>query len=89
MDSQNAVIGVIVVEVDLAKFERAWAGISDAVLVTDSEGQIILATEPRWRGLSIEEALERQSPDTAIERAIQATADWTALLTDAYVRGRQ
>ncbi|QFS83360.1 C4-dicarboxylate transport sensor protein DctB [Roseivivax sp. THAF40] len=87
VDSQNAVIGVIVVEVDLAKFERAWAGISDAVLVTDSEGQIILATEPRWRGLSIEEALERQSPDTAIERAIQATADWTALPADAYVRG--
>ncbi len=87
VESQGAVIGVIVVEVDLAKFERAWAGISDAVLVTDSEGQIILATEPRWRGLTVAEALRRQSPDTAIERAIQATADWTALPADAYVMG--
>ncbi|WP_372835986.1 cache domain-containing protein, partial [Puniceibacterium confluentis] len=42
LDSQGSAIGVIVVEVDLAKFERAWAGISDAVLVTNSEGNIIL-----------------------------------------------
>ena len=87
IESQNQMVGVIVVEVDLAKYERAWAGISDAVLVTDSEGRIILATEPRWRGLSEEEALQREPVDSAIERAIQATADWTALPADAYVRG--
>ncbi|ETX26666.1 cytochrome C biogenesis protein CcmE [Roseivivax isoporae LMG 25204] len=87
VESQGDTAGVIVVEVDLAKFERAWAGISDAVLVTDSEGTIILATEPRWRGLSVAEALQRQPPDSAIERAIQATADWTAASADAYVQG--
>ncbi len=87
LDSQGSAIGVIVVEVDLAKFERAWAGISDAVLVTNSEGNIILATEPRWRGLTPSEALRREPPDSAIERAIQATADWTALPADAYVQG--
>jgi two-component system C4-dicarboxylate transport sensor histidine kinase DctB len=87
VDSQNQVVGVILVEVDLGKYERAWAGISDAVLVTDSEGQIILATEPRWRGLSESEALQREPVDSAIERAIQATADWTALPADAYVQG--
>ena len=87
IDSQNQVAGVIVVEVDLGKYERAWAGISDAVLVTDSEGQIILATEPRWRGLSEEEALRREPVDSAIQRAIQATADWTALPADAYLQG--
>src|SRR6056297_3058412 len=53
-------LGVIVVEVDLRKYERAWAGISDAVMVTDSEGRIILATEPRWRGLTEGEALARE-----------------------------
>jgi len=87
IDSQNQIAGVIVVEVDLGKYERAWAGISDAVLVTDSEGQIILATEPRWRGLSEEEALRREPVDSAIQRAIQATADWTALPADAYLQG--
>src|SRR6056297_3050645 len=87
IESQNQVAGVIVVGVDLAKYERAWAGISDAVLVTDSEGRIILATEPRWRGLSEAEALRREPVDSAIQRAIQATAGWTALPADAYVRG--
>ncbi|HKL04781.1 MAG TPA: ATP-binding protein, partial [Roseovarius sp.] len=33
------------------------------------------------------EALQREPVDSAIERAIQATADWTALPADAYVQG--
>lgn len=80
-------IGVIVVEVDLRKFEQSWAGISDAVFVTDSEGIIILSTEPRWRGLLETEALSVQSAPSAIERAIRATTDWTALPPDAYLQG--
>ena len=87
IESQNQTVGVIVVEVDLAKFERAWAGISDAVIVTNSEGVIVLATETRWRGLTVEQALQRQTPESAIERAIFATADWAALDPDAYLRG--
>lgn len=83
----SELIGVIVVEVDLAKFERSWATISDAVLVSDSEGNIVLATEPRWRGLTEAQALAAQSPPSAIERAIQATADWTALPSEAFFRG--
>ncbi len=80
-------LGVIAAEVDLQRFERAWAGISDAVIVTDSTGNIIMATEPRWRGLTEEEALSNQTPQSAIERAIKATADWTALPPDAYLQG--
>ncbi|WOI55098.1 ATP-binding protein [Palleronia sp. LCG004] len=83
----GALTGVIVVGVDLRQFESSWAGFSDAVLVTNSEGQIILATESRWRGLSEDEALARRSATGAIERAIQATNDWTALPADAYVAG--
>jgi two-component system C4-dicarboxylate transport sensor histidine kinase DctB len=80
-------VGVIAVEVDLRKFERAWAGISDAVIVTSSTGEILLATEPRWRGKTEQEALANETPQSAIERAIQATADWTALPPDAYLQG--
>ncbi len=87
IETASGVLGVIVVEVDLRKYERAWAGISDAVMVTDTEGQIILATEPRWRGLTEADALRREPVNSAIQRAIQATSDWTALPPDAYVRG--
>ncbi len=87
LDSQGQGIGVIVVEVDLQKFERAWAGISDAVYVTDTHGKIILASEPRWRGLTEPEAMARQPAKGAIERAIQATADWAQVSADAYLQG--
>ena len=87
IQERGTTLGVIGVEVDLRKFERAWAGIADAVIVRDSGGQIILATEPRWRGLSEEDALATNTPQSAIERAIKATADWTALPPDAYMQG--
>lgn len=87
IEEGGEVLGVIAVEVDLSKYERAWSGISDAIMVTDSEGRIILATEPRWRGLTEAEALTREPASSAIERAIQATSDWTALPADAYLSG--
>lgn len=87
IDAQGELLGVILVEVDLQKFEQDWSGISDAVLVADSSGKIILATESRWRGLTEKIALARAPAESAIQRAIQATADWTADPADAYVGG--
>ncbi|MBO9445154.1 ATP-binding protein [Ruegeria sp. R14_0] len=87
IEANSEILGVIVVEVDLQKFERAWAGISDAVMVTDSTGAIILTTEPQWRGLEENAAMLRQPPQGAIQRAIRATTDWTALPPDAYLQG--
>ncbi|MGD9918310.1 MAG: ATP-binding protein [Paenirhodobacter sp.] len=86
--SDGKAIGVIVVEAELSKFERSWAGISDAVAVVDSEGRIILTTEPKWRGLTMEQALDARSAPTAIERALQATADWANEPPDAYLKGQ-
>ena len=80
-------LGVIVVGVDLRQFEERWAGISDAVMVTSSEGEVLLATEPRWRGLSEAEALSALSAPTAIDRAIMAAADFVSLPVEAYFRG--
>ncbi|EAR50652.1 C4-dicarboxylate transport sensor protein DctB, putative [Oceanicola granulosus HTCC2516] len=87
IEDGGSAIGVIVVTVDLSRLERSWAGIADAVFVADSEGEIILSTEPRWRGLQESEALELQSAPSAIERAIRVTQDWTSLPIDAYLRG--
>jgi two-component system, NtrC family, C4-dicarboxylate transport sensor histidine kinase DctB len=80
-------MGVIIVSVDLMKYERAWAGLQDAIMVTDSEGTVMLATEPRWRGLPMTEALSLRDPPSAIGRALQATAEWAQEPPDAYVRG--
>lgn len=88
IENDNELLGVISVEVDIPRLERSWAGVSDAVIVTDSEGIIIMATEPRWRGLLEEEALARQSAPSAIERALRLTQGWAALPADAYWRGQ-
>jgi len=79
--------GVIMVKVDAPRIEAGWVGVSDAVLVTDREGLIVMATEPLWRGLNEQEALARQSAPSAIERAIRFTQGWAALPVDAYLRG--
>ena len=86
--SGGKTLGVIVVGAELHRLERSWAGISDAVAVTDSAGVIILSTEPRWRGLTMPEALAVRSAPSAIERAFQVTADWTSAPVDAYVQGK-
>jgi two-component system, NtrC family, C4-dicarboxylate transport sensor histidine kinase DctB len=85
--AEGRLVGVIVVNVDLMKYERSWAGLQDAVLVTDSEGTVILATEPVWRGKPLSAALEARDPTSALGRALQATADWAQAPPDAYLSG--
>jgi len=87
MEYAGSPIGVIVVEVDLKQFQNSWAGISDAVFISNSEGEILLATEPQWRGLHEEEALQMRSPSAAIQRSIQTTTDWVSLTTSANLLG--
>ncbi len=87
VESGGRSVGVIVVEVDLARLERSWAGTQDAVMVVDSQGTIVLATEWRWRGLDEAAALDQSSPASSIERALRATQDWTTLPPDVYLAG--
>lgn len=87
VESERRIIGVIVVEVDLAKLESRWNGTSQAIIVTDSEGRIILSTDSSWRNRTIEDALAERPPPTAIQRAIQATGDWSNTAPDAYLKG--
>jgi two-component system C4-dicarboxylate transport sensor histidine kinase DctB len=84
--ADGKVLGVIVVSVDLMKYERSWAGLQDAVMVTDSEGTVILATEPAGAGSRWTMRWPRDPP-SAIQRALQATTDWAQNPPDAYVRG--
>jgi two-component system C4-dicarboxylate transport sensor histidine kinase DctB len=75
------------VEVDVGRMERGWAGVTDAVFVTDAQGKIIMSTEPLWRGLQERDALARQPASSAIERALRATQSWAMAPAEAYLRG--
>ncbi|WP_322893720.1 MULTISPECIES: sensor histidine kinase [unclassified Yoonia] len=80
-------LGTIMVEVDVGRMERGWAGVTDAVFVTDADGTIIMSTEPLWRGFSEQAALARQPASSAIERALRATQSWASSPAEAYLRG--
>lgn len=85
---EGRLAGVIVVAADLGKYERAWSGLQDVVLVTDSEGRVILATEPRWHGLSLEEVTSAEAGPTLLERALSATTGFAQIPPDAYLSGQ-
>jgi two-component system C4-dicarboxylate transport sensor histidine kinase DctB len=88
IESEKQGIGVIVVDVDLRQFESEWRGSSEAILITNSTGEIVIATDPRWRGKTVEEALAIRTPRTAIERAFEATNSyWEFNVPDAYYLG--
>ena len=87
LEEGGETLGIITVEVDLARLEQSWAGTQDAVMVTDGQGRVVLATERRWRGLTEEAAIERASAPTSIERALRVTQDWALLPPDAYLSG--
>jgi two-component system C4-dicarboxylate transport sensor histidine kinase DctB len=87
LEEGGDILGIITVEVDLARLEQSWAGTQDAVMVTDGQGKVVLATERRWRGLTEEAAIERASAPTSIERALRVTQDWALLPPDAYLSG--
>lgn len=76
IEVDNRLLGVILVEVDLARIVDRWRGTSEAVFLTNSQGEIILSTEPRWRSRTEAEALALQPAPTAIQRALEATGNW-------------
>ena len=84
-------LGVIVVAVDLMKYERAWAGLQDVVLVTNSESMVILATEPQWRGQLLEDAISTQDDPSRLDRALSQALNVTTVGTrnkpDTYLKG--
>jgi two-component system C4-dicarboxylate transport sensor histidine kinase DctB len=87
VQADGRVLGVIVVAVDLMKHERAWAGLQDAVLVTDSAGTVLLATEPVWRGHPSDDAIGKPDSPSAFGRALKGAADWAQNPPDAYLSG--
>ncbi len=84
--SEGKILGVIVVSVDLLKYERAWSGLNDAVVVTNSEGTVILTTVPSWRGRALNEAMAGTEPATAFGRAVETVTDWARPRPDAVLQ---
>jgi two-component system C4-dicarboxylate transport sensor histidine kinase DctB len=47
--AQGAVLGAVVVKLDMTDVEQKWLGRSDEIMVTDEDGVVFIATQPAWR----------------------------------------
>ncbi|MEE9455001.1 MAG: ATP-binding protein [Paracoccaceae bacterium] len=55
IESGKSTIGVIVVEVDLQRLEQIWRNSSAKVALSNSAGQILMASDILWRRLTLKE----------------------------------
>ncbi|QXT38558.1 sensor histidine kinase [Gymnodinialimonas ceratoperidinii] len=76
IENGDGLLGVILVEIDLARLVDRWRGASEAVFLANSQGEIILSTESRWRGRTEAEAMALRAPPSAIQRALEGAGDW-------------
>ena len=85
LESQGKVLGVIVVEVGLDNLFTTWSANDATIMVTNSEGIVVLSTDQDFLNQSLETALLAQPTLTVLERAIRATGDWNGTEVDAYI----
>jgi len=76
---EGRLLGVILIEVDLKKFEKAWTEIGEVVFVTDSKGTVILSTDPTWRGLTEKQTFQIKKPENSIKSVYNFTTELTNL----------
>lgn len=81
-------LGVIVVAADMMKQERAWTGLQDEVVVTNSQGVVIMATDPKWRGKPMDDALTSSDGAGELGRVLARATDWAQDPPDAYLSGK-
>lgn len=68
IEDGNQSIGVIVVEVDLQRQEQIWRRSGTEVVLYDSTGDILLASNTSWRQMTLDELLSSSYRPTTSER---------------------
>ncbi len=85
LESQGKIKGVVVVEVRLDDLFTTWSANDATIMVTNSEGIVVLSTEKGFLNQSLETALLSQPTLTVFESAVRATGDWNGTAVDAYI----
>lgn len=68
IEFEDESIGVIVVEVDLQRQESFWRRSGATVVLSDSTGDILLASQPAWRDTTVQDLLTSTYRPTTSER---------------------
>ncbi|MEM8555028.1 MAG: ATP-binding protein [Pseudomonadota bacterium] len=51
---ENDPVGAVAVQVNLARIFRKWSNLDSALALIDRDGTVMIATEPRWNGLTLQ-----------------------------------
>lgn len=86
--SDKQIVGVIAVEVDLGRLFSTWSKNDATLIVTDSEGIILLSTERQFQNQTLSQALSNQPVLSTMERALRATGEWSGSVADTYIRDK-
>ena len=76
IENNRKVLGVLSIEVDLKKFENAWKSAGERIFISNGQGKIVLATEPRWKGLSEDLAWQNNTPKNILKRGYNVAKGW-------------
>lgn len=77
-------LGIILVEVNLNKIEKAWIDASEAVIVIDHLDQVLISSKPDWIKTKINDK-SQPSQSSNILNSMQSFTQWEDLPAEAYL----
>ncbi|MER2509135.1 MAG: ATP-binding protein [Amaricoccus sp.] len=80
-------LGVIVVTVDLGALEEGWSRSRMKVVVTNSEGNVLLASEPNWRKSALDNLLAQTSHPSRMTQALRDARQTLGATPYVYIAG--
>ena len=78
------ILGIILVEVNLSKIEKAWIDASEAVIVIDHLDQVLISSKPDWIKTKINDK-SQPSQSSNILNSMQSFTQWEDLPAEAYL----
>lgn len=72
LEEDGTALGVVVVTVDLAVHEESWRRARVKVVVTNGEDEVLLASEPSWRGRTLTDLLAALDSPSRVQALTEA-----------------
>ena len=87
VEVDGQMLGVIVVTVDLGPLEEGWQRSRFKVVVTNAEGNVLLASEPNWRKNSLDNLLAQNGHPSRMSQAVRSARQSLGALPYVYITG--
>ncbi len=84
---EEQLLGIIVVTVGLGLHEQGWLGANALVAVSDSDGAVLLASDPAWRGLTLDRIVDADTNGGPMRDALHSAGSWLGQYPYVYIDG--